>query len=330
MFLKAVVEEGTTWSKETRTFWTLNSDPRCVNNFVQSHHRRSPHKRKISSEIKSFVCENGNSMMVHQIVQAVYRKFAVENSSDQVKYILRCNNIRNKERARGSCRAGGAGDSVDFLLQTMKSDVLLLLNNCTTGKWFTGSARLSKAKKNTEILLTEHKEMRAKVFKAIDESRVLDIDGERFLVWSAAWNYPSEKELFSAYPEVVQLDCMHGVTSSTDGFNAVGIDGKTVTTSRLCVLSLPAKMSKTPKHFTGSLFALFLLWFPAVRTFVFCFTDGCQAMISELEAACGIGQQFQFAQMFKCLFHLITKSFDDQFGIAACADGWQTEVKKLL
>ena len=51
-------------------------------------------------------------------------------------------------------------------------------------------------------------------------------------------------------------------------------------------------------------------------------------MISELEAACGIGQQFEFAKMFRCLFHLITKSFDDQFGIDA--DGWQTEVKKLL
>ncbi len=67
--------------------------------------------------------------------------------------------------------------------------------------------------------------MKTKVFKSIDETRVMDIDGHRFLVWSAAWKYPCEKELFSAYPEVVQLDCMHGVTSSTDGFNAVGIDG---------------------------------------------------------------------------------------------------------
>jgi hypothetical protein len=323
MCLKAVVEEGATWCKETRTLWTLNSDPRCVNNFVHSYHCRSPHKRKITSAIKSFICDNGDSMMVHQIVQAVYRKFAVEISSDQVKYILRCNNIRNKERARGSCRAGGAGDSVDFLLQTMKSDVLLLLNNCTTGKWFTGLARLSKAKNDTEILLTEYKEMRAKVFKVIDESRVLDIDGERFLVWSAAWNYPSEKELFSAYPEVVQLDCMHGVTSSTDGFNAVGIDGNghNIQIMRAFVAN---QDSNVFRWLFREAFAALVASTKGIRVFL---TDGCQAMISELEAACGVGQQFQCAKILRCIFHLITKAFDDQFLIG---DGWQADVKKFL
>jgi hypothetical protein len=67
--------------------------------------------------------------------------------------------------------------------------------------------------------------METEKFQSIDDNRVIDIEGESYLVWSAAWNYPSEKELFAAYPEVLQLDCMHGVTSSTDGFNAVGIDG---------------------------------------------------------------------------------------------------------
>jgi hypothetical protein len=167
--------------------------------------------------------------------------------------------------------------------------------------------------------------MRAKVFKAIDESRVLD--GERFLVWSAAWNYPSEKELFSAYPEVVQLDCMHGVTSSTDGFNAVGIDGNghNIKIMRAFIASQDVKDSKV---FHWLFLCAFSALVPSCKDIRVFFTDGCQAMISELEAACGIGQQYQFAQMFRCLFHLITKSFDDQFGIAA--DGWQTEVKKLL
>ena len=145
MCLKAVVEDGA-WSKDSRTFWTLNGDPRCVNNFLHSHHCQCPHKRKMSSEIKQFICDQAESSMVHQVVDAVYRKFQVEISSDQVKYVMKCNSIRNKERARGSCRAGGAGDAVDFLLQKMKSDVVLLLNNCATGDWFDATARLSKDK----------------------------------------------------------------------------------------------------------------------------------------------------------------------------------------
>ena len=91
---------------------------------------------------------------------------------------------------------------------------------------------------------------------------------------------------------------------------------ETVTPSKLCVLSLPAR-TPTPDAFPALV--------PSCKGIRVCFTDGCQAMISELKAACGIGKQFQFAQMFRCMFHLITKSIDDQFDIAA--DGWQTEVK---
>jgi hypothetical protein len=163
----------------------------------------NPHKRKVSSEIKQFICDQAESSMVHQLVDAVYRKFQVEISSDQVKYVMKCNNIRNKERARGSCRAGGAGDAVEFLLHKMKSDVALLLNHCASGDWFTGTARLSKAN-DTEIVLNKLSEWKPKLFKSIDDSRVIEIEDERYLVWSAGWNYPSEKELFAAYPEVLQ------------------------------------------------------------------------------------------------------------------------------
>ena len=82
---------------------------------------------------------------------------------------MKCNSIRNKERSRASCRAGGAGDAVDFLVQNMRSDVLLLLNDCETGSWFTGAVRSSQAK-NTTVLLTEFKDIKAKVFKSIDET----------------------------------------------------------------------------------------------------------------------------------------------------------------
>ena len=118
------------WTPNSRIFWTLNGDPRCINQFVHSHHCRSPHKRKISNNIKEYICEHGETMMVHQLIDAVYRKFHVEISSDQVKYILKCNHIRNKERSRSSCRAGGAGDAVEFLFHNTEREVAMLLIKC--------------------------------------------------------------------------------------------------------------------------------------------------------------------------------------------------------
>ena len=58
------------WTPNSRTFWTLNGDPRCINQFVHSHHCRSPHKRKISNNIKEYICEHGETMMVHQLIDA--------------------------------------------------------------------------------------------------------------------------------------------------------------------------------------------------------------------------------------------------------------------
>jgi hypothetical protein len=137
--------------------------------------------------MKQSICDQAESSMMHQVVDAVYRKFQVAISSDQLKYVMNCNSTRNKERARGSCGAGGAGDAVDFLLQKMNSDAVLLLNNCATGDWFDATARLSKDK-NTEIVLNKLSEWKPKKFQSIDDNRVIDIEGESYLVWSAAWN----------------------------------------------------------------------------------------------------------------------------------------------
>jgi hypothetical protein len=61
--------------------------------------------------------------MARQVFQTVYRKFQVGISSGQIKYDMKCNSIRNNERAKGSCRSGGASDAIDFLIQNMKSEV---------------------------------------------------------------------------------------------------------------------------------------------------------------------------------------------------------------
>jgi len=66
--------------------------------------------------------------------------------------------------------------------------------------------------------------------------------------------------------------------------------------------------------------------YKSIRVF---FLDGCKAMNAALRQACCIGQSFENAKIFRCIFHLIIKAFEDKFG---CGDngGWQSDVKKLL
>ena len=78
--------------------------------------------------------------------------------------------------------------------------------------------------------------MKPKKFSAIDETRVIDIEGDRFLVWSAAWNYKSEMQLFSAYPEVVRTACMESLRQLMGSMPSESM--VTVTTSKLCAPSL--------------------------------------------------------------------------------------------
>jgi hypothetical protein len=313
---------GDKWSKDSPCLWSLNPDKRCSNCFNHSNHCRRPHRKRISAAVKDFICENGESMAISNLIQKIYSKHGVEVSADQVKYVMKCNKIKNKERSSGGSKAGGAMDALQYLLRTKESDVVLMLNECISGKWFTGECELSETE-TAAVSLFEYVDIVPTRISKPDAQRVIDIEGTEYFVWSAAWNYRAEKELFSAYPHVVQMDCMHGVTSSTDGFNAVGIDGNG---HNICI------MRAFVGNQNGDVFRwLFSVAFPKlvpqyqnIRVF---FVDGCSAMNPQLRAACCAGQQFPNASVFRCLFHLITKTFDDKFGMG---DGWQQEVKKYL
>jgi hypothetical protein len=117
-------------------------------------------------------------------------------------------------------RAGGAVDAMKYLLATEASDMRLLLINCETGSWFT-----AKPDKRCEKFSLSPYDIPKNKLSHTDPTREIMIEGSKYIVWVAAWNYCGERELFSAYPHVVQMDCIHGVTSSTDGYNAVGVDG---------------------------------------------------------------------------------------------------------
>lgn len=160
-------------------------------------------------------------MLISDLVSHIFMKFSVELTCDQVKYVLRKNAIKNlSSDGAQRFRAGGALDAMKYLLATEASDVRLLLINCETGCWFTGVPD-----KRCENIALSPYEIPKRKLSNTDPTRQIIIGSSKYIVWVAAWNYSGESELFSAYPHVVQMDCMHGVTSSTDGFNAVGIDG---------------------------------------------------------------------------------------------------------
>jgi hypothetical protein len=93
----------------------------------------------MSDDIRSHIIENGERMLISDLISHIFKKFSVELTCDQVKYVLRKNAIKNVS-SDGAQRfsAGGALDAMKYLLATEASDVRLLLINCETGCWFTG------------------------------------------------------------------------------------------------------------------------------------------------------------------------------------------------
>ena len=124
---------GDTWSPQTTCLWKLNSDARCKNLYEHSNHTRRSSKARISSEIKEHVCDFGDRMLPSDLIQSVYSKFKVEITSDQIKWILKKNSIKNLERSRKSSHAGGAVNSIRYLLMKDDIDIVMLLLRCDTG-----------------------------------------------------------------------------------------------------------------------------------------------------------------------------------------------------
>ena len=257
-------------------------------------------------------------MLPSDLVQSVYSKFKVEITSDQIKWILKKNSIKNLERSRKSSRAGGAVDSIRYLLMKGDSDIVMLLLRCDTGDWFTGIPCLNMETpgSNIDVRLTAYDaDTKSRPLSGKwDSSRELVIDGVAYVLWCCAYNRHDDRDLFSCYPQAVQMDCMHGITSSTDGFNAVGIDGNGNN-----IQIMRAYIGSQDKMIFTWIFSVAFPKLVPAHQRIRCFTlDGCRAMNSALRQACCPGQQFPDAAIFRCIFHFITKSFDDKFGIGDC------------
>ena len=313
---------GEKWCADTPCKWTLNGDSRCCSCYEHRNHCNRPFRSRMSDEIRSHIIENGETMLISDLVSNIFKKFSVEVTCDQVKYILRKNSIKNLSSAGAQrFRAGGAVDAMKYLLATEASDIRLLLINCETGSWFTAKPDDKRCEK---ISLSPYDIPKNKLSHT-DPTREIMIEGSKYIVWVAAWNYGGESELFSAYPHVVQMDCIHGVTSSTDGFNAVGVDGNGHN-----IQLLRAFIGNQDSYVFGWLFNVafpeLVPMYKSIRVF---FLDGCKAMNAALRQACCIGQPFENAKIFRCIFHFIIKAFEDKFG---CGDSgaWQSHVKKLM
>ena len=139
--------------------------------------------------------------------------------------------------------------------------------------------------KRCENIALSPYELPKKKLSNTDPTREIMIDGSKYIVWVAAWNYSGESELFSAYPHFVQMDCMHCVTSSTDGFNAVGIDGNGHN-----VQVLRAFISNQDSDVFGWLFNVafpdLVPMYKSLRVFVL---DGCKAMNAGLRQHVALG-----------------------------------------
>ena len=87
--------------------------------------------------------------------------------------------------------------------------MLTLLIHVDTGRWFTGKMALDAAKNVTASLKLYHNGQAIKPLTEPDELRLIQLDGENYLVWICATAEKTEASMFQAYPTVCQKDCQH-------------------------------------------------------------------------------------------------------------------------
>ena len=302
--------------------WTLNSDKRVKNSFEHKNHGRRKVRIRMSDTIKSFILENGASSSPASIADSIFTTFKVHISESRIIWHLRKNDIRTSQHVnRIQYKAGSILASMQFSLMK-ECKVLTLLIHVDTGRWFTGKMALDAEKNVTATLKRYHNGQAIEPLKAPDELRLIELDGEDYLVWICATAEKTEASMFQAYPTVCQMDCQHGVTSQCDGFNAVGVDGN----AHNIVLMRAYIGAQDAPTFRWLLFEAFpelVPSFKSIRTF---YADGCPALNQALRQACGTGGVFPNAKHFRCLWHLVTKAFEDAFGLGT----WQSEVKGLI
>jgi hypothetical protein len=92
--------------------------------------------------------------------------------------------------------------------------VLTLLIHVESGRWFTGKMALDAEKNVTASLKRHHNGQATKPLTEPDELRLIQLDGEDYLVWICATAEKTEASMFQAYPTVCQMDCQHFMVSS--------------------------------------------------------------------------------------------------------------------
>jgi hypothetical protein len=319
-FALCVTSVGSNFTKDSPCMWTLNGDKRSHSCFNHKHHNRRKVRIRMSQAIKDFIVSNGATSSPASLADSIFGTYKVQISEYRIIWFLRSNGITlSHAQRRIQYKSGSILASIQFQLRKQCS-VLTLLIHVDTGHWFTGDMNLDADGKICAALTRYHNGLSPKPLHGADPTRTMQLEGADYLIWVCAWVATSAANMFNAYPSVCQLDCQHGVTSQCDGLNAVGVDGN----GHNIIIMRAYIGAQDALVFRWILFAAFPKLIPKskeIRTF---FCDGCPALNKALRQACGI--VFPVAKCFRCLWHLVTKAFEDTFGFG----DWQTEVKRLI
>ncbi len=299
--------------------WQLSSHARAVHNFAHvGHTLRTTGRIKLSEAAKAYIVSSCHEISIPQLVEDVARMFRIDTNRDAVRWILRAN---HKEAFQGMrSRVRGAGHVTETVMHLLKKqrEIICLLARCSTGVWVTARPSLQsgsicyKLSEYQDRDSTSRSATEPRPMLAPDPDRVVVINEDPYFVHTMAWNYPSEKKKFEAYPHVVQMDCQANVTNNTDGFNCVGVDGNyhNIILLRAFIGSQKAEMFRWMLRVA---FPALIPNYAKIRTFI---CDGCDALLGELKTCCIVNGPFPLAQVLLCIFHLLIQAFDVQFGFA--------------
>lgn len=160
-----------------------------------------------------------------------------------------------------------------------------------------------------------------------DPSRIFTSrEGDRFLVLCCGFNWDADAATFATYNEICVIDCMHGMTNSTDGLNCVGVDANLHNISALRVFIF-AQTQEVFRWVLCEAFPALVKNYQNIRVF---FTDDDQHLGPVLKMLVGPGKLFPLATYLKCTWHLIRHNIEDVFGKGCEENPWQQKLIAIL
>lgn len=184
-------QTSTKFEKDVPSNWYLSSHKKAIHCFDHTGHTFRGTRIRLTSDAKRDVFTNCEAMTVSDLVSFISCNHKIDVTASQVNWLLRSKKLRALQfSSAASARSGWVTESVQYLLKTKNSDVILLIVG-SDGQWKTAIPRLSGSDVVYEVREYVDREKKSNKLKFIGmaaltwiASFLLQINGTLSIAWS--------------------------------------------------------------------------------------------------------------------------------------------------